>query len=226
MRHAHLLGCREPLMYRLVPALVGAMGQAFGELGRAEALITETFKLEEERFKQTLDRGLRLLEEETGRLGEGQTLSGEVAFRLYDTFGFPLDLTEDILREVFKSSETVLEPAEVPPYLVPGSLPVWSSDYPQTFRDQLDQLPPLAGYTFHPGDAEHAGVGRLRVPGEHPDRGRRRARTAAVALPSGERHLPRLPGEHLLRPRIGTGTQRHREAHLPLRRRVVSPTRS
>jgi alanyl-tRNA synthetase len=98
MRHAHLLGCREPLMYRLVPALVSAMGQAFGELGRAQALITGTFKLEEERFKQTLDRGLRLLEEETDRLGKGQTLSGEVAFRLYDTFGFPLDLTEDILR--------------------------------------------------------------------------------------------------------------------------------
>ena len=98
MRHAHLLGCREPLMYRLVPALIGAMGQAFGELGRAQTLISETFKLEEVRFKQTLDRGLRLLDDETDRLGDGQTLSGEVAFRLYDTFGFPLDLTEDILR--------------------------------------------------------------------------------------------------------------------------------
>ncbi len=98
MRHAHLLGCRDPLMYRLVPNLVDAMGQAYGELVRAQALIAGTFKLEEERFKQTLDRGLRLLEEETNRLGERQTLSGEVAFRLYDTFGFPLDLTEDILR--------------------------------------------------------------------------------------------------------------------------------
>ena len=106
MRHAHLLGCQEPLMYRLVPALVGAMGQAFGELGRAQALITETFKLEEERFKQALDRGLRLLEEETDRLGKGRTLSGEVAFRLYDTFGFPLDLTEDILRSQGRSVDT------------------------------------------------------------------------------------------------------------------------
>ena len=106
MRHAHILGCREPLMHRLVPSLVGAMGQAYGELGRAQALITGTFKLEEERFKQTLERGLRLLEEETERLGERQTLSGEVAFRLYDTFGFPLDLTEDILRGQGRSVDT------------------------------------------------------------------------------------------------------------------------
>ncbi|MCZ6453241.1 MAG: alanine--tRNA ligase [Alphaproteobacteria bacterium] len=106
MRHAHLLGCRDPLMYRLVPALISAMGQAFGELGRAQALISETFRLEELRFKQTLDRGLRLLEDETDRLGEGKTLSGEVAFRLYDTFGFPLDLTEDILRGQGRSVDT------------------------------------------------------------------------------------------------------------------------
>ena len=106
MRHAHLLGCQEPLMHRLVPALVGAMGQAFGELGRAQALISATFKLEEERFKQTLDRGLRLLDEETDKLGSGKTLSGEVAFRLYDTFGFPLDLTEDILRGQGRSVDT------------------------------------------------------------------------------------------------------------------------
>ncbi|MBO6784498.1 MAG: alanine--tRNA ligase, partial [Alphaproteobacteria bacterium] len=98
MRHAHLLGCRDPLMYRLVPSLVSAMGAAFPELGRAEALVTETFRLEEERFKVTLERGLRLLEEETGKLADGQALAGDVAFRLYDTYGFPLDLTEDILR--------------------------------------------------------------------------------------------------------------------------------
>mgnify|MGYP001824839360 CR=1 FL=1 len=98
MRHAHLLGCREPLLWRLVPALVHEMGEAFGELVRAQALITETLKLEETRFKETLGRGLRLLEEETGRLGSGEALSGEVAFKLYDTYGFPLDLTQDILR--------------------------------------------------------------------------------------------------------------------------------
>ncbi|HEX7007986.1 MAG TPA: alanine--tRNA ligase [Alphaproteobacteria bacterium] len=98
MRHAHLLGATEPLMWRLVPTLERLMGQAYPELVRAEALITETLKLEETRFKATLERGLVLLEEETARLGEGQPLPGEVAFRLYDTYGFPLDLTQDILR--------------------------------------------------------------------------------------------------------------------------------
>ena len=98
MRHVHMLGVNDPMIWRLVPALVAEMGQHFTELGRAEALITETLKLEEARFNHTLDRGLKLLEEETDRLGEGQTLAGEVAFKLYDTFGFPLDLTRDILR--------------------------------------------------------------------------------------------------------------------------------
>ena len=98
MRHAHMMGCDAPLLWRLVPALVGEMGSAYPELGRAEALITETLKLEETRFKETLDRGLGLLDEETAKLGAGAVLSGEVAFRLYDTFGFPLDLTEDVLR--------------------------------------------------------------------------------------------------------------------------------
>ncbi len=98
MRHAHLLGYQEPLMWQLVPALVAEMGQAFPELVRAKALIEETFKLEETRFKEMLARGLRLLEDETSKLGDRETLSGEVAFRLYDTFGFPIDLTQDILR--------------------------------------------------------------------------------------------------------------------------------
>ena len=98
MRHAQLMGCTEPLMFRLVPALVAQMGQAFPELVRAQGLITETLKLEETRFKQTLDRGLKLLDEETARLGEKGTLAGDVAFKLYDTFGFPLDLTQDALR--------------------------------------------------------------------------------------------------------------------------------
>ncbi len=98
MRHAHKLGVKDPLIHRLVPALVSAMGQAFPELVRAEALIRETLKLEETRFRETLGRGLRLLEEATGKLGEGEALDGETAFKLYDTFGFPLDLTQDILR--------------------------------------------------------------------------------------------------------------------------------
>jgi alanyl-tRNA synthetase len=99
MRHIHLMGAREPVMYRLVPALVRQMGAAYPELGRAEALIVETLLLEETRFRQTLERGLHLLTEETARLGDRQPLPGTVAFRLYDTFGFPLDLTQDALRE-------------------------------------------------------------------------------------------------------------------------------
>src|SRR5262249_34685339 len=98
MRHAHMLGCRDPLMWRLVPALVQQMGAAYPELLRAQPLISETLRFEETNFKQTLDRGLRLLEDETARLGPGATLPGEIAFRLYDTYGFPLDLTEDVLR--------------------------------------------------------------------------------------------------------------------------------
>jgi len=98
MRHAHILGCKDPLVWRLVPALVQQMGSAYPELLRAQPLVTETLRFEESNFKQMLDRGLRLLEEETARLGPGQALPGEVAFRLYDTYGFPLDLTEDVLR--------------------------------------------------------------------------------------------------------------------------------
>ncbi len=99
MRHAHLLGVRDPLMYRLVPALVQKMGAAYPELGRAQALIQETLRLEETRFKQTLDRGLRLLDDELGGLPEDAALPGAAAFKLYDTYGFPLDLTQDALRE-------------------------------------------------------------------------------------------------------------------------------
>jgi len=97
MRHAHLMGCTEPLLWKLVPALAAEMGQAYPELIRAQALITETLKLEETRFKATLDKGLKLLDEEVTRLG-GQKLAGEVAFKLYDTYGFPLDLTQDALK--------------------------------------------------------------------------------------------------------------------------------
>ncbi len=98
MRHAHLMGCVEPLMWRLVPALLKDMGSAYPELIRAQALVTETLKLEETRFKVTLDRGLKLLDEETGKLAKGAALEGEVAFKLYDTYGFPLDLTQDALK--------------------------------------------------------------------------------------------------------------------------------
>lgn len=98
MRHAQLLGAKEPLMYRLVPALVREMGTAYPELIRAEPLITETLRLEESRFRKTLERGLSILDEETRTLAKGQNLSGETAFTLYDTYGFPLDLTQDALK--------------------------------------------------------------------------------------------------------------------------------
>ena len=98
MRHAELLGAKDPLMYKLVPTLVREMGQAYPELIRAEALITETLRLEETRFRKTLERGLAILDEETANLERGDSLKGEVAFTLYDTFGFPLDLTQDALR--------------------------------------------------------------------------------------------------------------------------------
>ncbi|PRD41488.1 alanine--tRNA ligase [Phyllobacterium phragmitis] len=99
MRHAELLGAREPLMWRLLPTLIREMGQAYPELIRAEALISETLKLEETRFRKTLDRGLGLLGEATENLSEGGRLDGETAFKLYDTYGFPLDLTQDALRQ-------------------------------------------------------------------------------------------------------------------------------
>ncbi len=98
MRHAELLGAREPLMFRLVPVLVREMGQAYPELVRAEALITETLKLEETRFRVTLERGLKILDEESHDLKPGDRLKGEIAFTLYDTYGFPLDLTQDALK--------------------------------------------------------------------------------------------------------------------------------
>ena len=99
MRHLHMMGAREPTMWRLVPVLVRQMGAAYPELPAAESLIVETLRLEETRFKAMLERGLHLLADEVGKLGGAQALPGDVAFRLYDTYGFPLDLTQDALRE-------------------------------------------------------------------------------------------------------------------------------
>ncbi|MDR3449610.1 MAG: alanine--tRNA ligase, partial [Alphaproteobacteria bacterium] len=106
MRHAHLLGAREPMIYKLVAELVKQMGAAYPELVRAQVLITETLKLEETRFKSMLDRGLKLLDEETQKITGNGALPGEVAFKLYDTFGFPLDLTQDVLRGKGKTVDT------------------------------------------------------------------------------------------------------------------------
>jgi len=98
-RHAHMLGAKDPVMFRLVPALVRQMGGAYPELVRAQSLIEETLKLEETKFGQTLDRGMRLLDDELSQLQPGANLPGAAAFKLYDTYGFPLDLTQDALRE-------------------------------------------------------------------------------------------------------------------------------
>jgi len=98
MRHAHILGNKEPLMYKLLPKLVDLMGDVYPELKRAESFISSILEQEEIRFKTTLERGLKLLTEETEMLTKGNELSGEIAFKLYDTYGFPLDLTEDILK--------------------------------------------------------------------------------------------------------------------------------
>jgi len=98
MRHAHILGAKDPLMHRLVPALINEMGDAYAELGRAQASIEATFEQEEIRFRKTLGRGTALLDEATTDLKDGDILSGETAFKLYDTYGFPLDLTQDALR--------------------------------------------------------------------------------------------------------------------------------
>ena len=98
MRYAHALGAREPLMTRLAPTLEAEMGAAYPELHRASALIRETLRAEEEKFRSLLDRGVKLLDDEVAKLGTGKTLPGETAFKLYDTYGFPLDLTQDALR--------------------------------------------------------------------------------------------------------------------------------
>ena len=98
MRHAYLLGVKEPMMYKLLPVLQKEMGDAYPELYRFEKLITETIHTEEKRFGRTLDKGMRLLDEETSGLNNGDTLNGETAFKLYDTYGFPLDLTQDALK--------------------------------------------------------------------------------------------------------------------------------
>ena len=106
MRHLHMMGTKQATFYTLVPTLIRQMGVAYPELARAEVLITETMRLEEDRFKALLERGLGLLADETARLGDGQPLPGNVAFKLYDTFGFPLDLTQDAMREEGRAVET------------------------------------------------------------------------------------------------------------------------
>ena len=99
MRHAHILGCSEPIFYKLAPVVIKEMGSIFPELKRAESLIIETLNNEESRFKETIDRGLKILNDEIKKT-KNKKLSGNTAFLLYDTYGFPLDLTQDILKDL------------------------------------------------------------------------------------------------------------------------------
>ena len=133
MRHAHLLGAKTPLMHRLVPTLVGEMGQAYPELVRGQSLIEETLQREETRFRETLEKGLRLLDDATGDMGTGDVLDGEVAFKLYDTYGFPYDLTEDALRAQGISTERGSIPQWPASVRLPG-LPGKAVARPQTAR--------------------------------------------------------------------------------------------
>src|SRR6202030_283949 len=117
MRHAQLLGAREPLMHRLVWALVREMGQAYPELVRAENLIEETLRLEETRFRKTLERGLSILDEKSASLKKGDMFDGDTAFTLYDTYGFPLDLTQDALKSRgIRVDHTAFPPSREPPH--------------------------------------------------------------------------------------------------------------
>lgn len=106
MRHAHLIGCTDPLMYKLVPSLISTMGEAYPELIAQQKVIEESLRLEETKFKQTLENGLKLLDAETAKLADGGSLPGDVAFKLYDTYGFPLDLTQDALKSQGKTVDT------------------------------------------------------------------------------------------------------------------------
>ena len=98
MRHAHMLGCEDPLLHKLVPSLINEMGDAFPELIEAEDLISNTLEVEEKKFKETLGRGMKILDDEMIGLKKNGELDGKTAFKLYDTYGFPLDLTQDILK--------------------------------------------------------------------------------------------------------------------------------
>ena len=159
MRHAHLLGAAEPLMHRLVPALVSEMGAAYPELVRAQPLIEETLKLEETRFRQTLANGLRLLDEATGPMKAGDTLPGAVAFKLYDTFGFPYDLTEDALRAQNLNVDragfdaAMAEQKAAARAAWKGSGDKASDDVWFDIAEELGGTE-LIGYTSHEGDAQ------------------------------------------------------------------------
>ena len=160
MRHAHLLGSADPLMHRLVPALVAEMGAAYPELVRAQPLIEETLKLEETRFRQTLANGLRLLDEATGTMTAGDTLPGATAFKLYDTFGFPYDLTEDALR----SQDIAVDRAGFDAAMAEqkaAARAAWKGSGERASDDMWFDIAEAEGGTEFIGYGAHAGEGRV-----------------------------------------------------------------
>jgi alanyl-tRNA synthetase len=159
MRHLHMMGAADPVFYKLLPALVQQMGGAYPELVSHQALIAETIRGEEERFASMLERGMALLTDETARLGEGQALPGDVAFRLYDTFGFPLDLTQDALREQHRAVDVAgFETAMAEQRARARAAWVGSGDTAQEtiWFDARDRFGPteFLGYTMEKSDAE------------------------------------------------------------------------
>lgn len=159
MRHAHLLGAKEPLMHKLFPTLQSKMGEAYPEIVRAGSLITETLRSEEERFRETLVRGLKILEEETSKLSSGQKFPGDVAFKLYDTFGFPLDLTQDAL----KAQDIAVDTAEFDACMAEQKLKARSywkgsgdTGFDKLWFDIADKIDPteFLGYDHEEAEAE------------------------------------------------------------------------
>jgi len=162
MRHLHMMGARDPVFYKLVPALVRQMGVAYPELGRAETLIGETLHLEETRFKAMLERGLSLLADETGRLGEGQVFPGDVAFRLYDTYGFPLDLTQDALREQGRAVDVAGFEAAMAEQRVRARA-AWAGSGDAATEKQWFELRETAGATEFLGYSTERAEGEIRA---------------------------------------------------------------
>jgi alanyl-tRNA synthetase len=162
MRHLHMMGARDPVFYRLVPALVRQMGVAYPELGRAETLIAETLRMEETRFKAMLDRGLWLLSEETAQLGEGGILPGAVAFKLYDTYGFPLDLTQDALREQGRGVDVAGFEAAMAEQRIRARA-AWSGSGDAATEKQFYELRETVGATEFLGYSTESAEGEIRA---------------------------------------------------------------
>ncbi len=183
MRHAELLGAKDPVMWKLVPVLVREMGTAYPELIRAEALITETLRLEERRFRKTLERGLAILDEETKNLSRGGQLSGETAFTLYDTYGFPLDLTQDALKSRGIGVDTTAFDAamarqrELARASWTGSGEAKTDTLWFALRDKVGATDFL-GYETEDARRRGAGTGPRRHRGRAPEQGRKRIRGA------------------------------------------------